>query len=226
MPQVVALSVILVAYNSTVHLLPGFNALYVPLNVVAAVVLGAAARREQLTWEELGLDREHRSAGLRMGAAVALMVATVLVVGVAFPVFHSLFADERLADIGPGLVAYRALIRIPFGTALFEEFAFRGVLLAAWRRVASARTAVAGSSFVFGLWHIRPALDLINTNGAAMGGASRGLAVATAVGATMLAGVFFAVLRLRSNSLWAPYVAHTAINSFAVLAAALVTGLL
>ncbi|MDJ0953051.1 MAG: type II CAAX endopeptidase family protein [Acidimicrobiia bacterium] len=224
MPQVIALSAILVAFNSTVHLLPGFNALYVPLNIMAAALLGIAARREQLTWEELGLDGEYRAAGLRLGALVALVAAAVLLVGVAFPLFHGLFDDERLADIGPALVAYRAFIRIPLGTALFEEFAFRGVLLAAWRRVAGVPTAVVGSSLVFGLWHIRPALELLDANGVAMGRSSQGLAVAAAVGATTLAGVFFSVLRLRSNSLWAPYVAHAAINSLALVAAAVVTG--
>ena len=123
-----------------------------------------------------------------------------------------------------GLLAYRALVRIPLGTALLEEFAFRGVLFGAWRRIASPIWATLGSSFIFGLWHIRPSIELLDTNGLAMASAGRIGAIAGAVAATTLAGLVFCWLRVRSRSLLAPYLAHAAANSFALVGAYLVTG--
>ena len=123
-----------------------------------------------------------------------------------------------------GLLAYRALVRIPLGTALLEEFAFRGVLFAAWRRVARPIWAAVGSSIVFGLWHVRPSIELLDSNGLATASAGRIGAVAGAVAATTLAGMVFCWLRMRSRSLLAPYLAHTAANSLALVGVYLVSG--
>ncbi len=226
MAFVVVLSLLLVLYSSTVQLLPAFNVLYVPISIAAVAVLGYTARRRRMDLDELGLDRDSRSSGIKVGLAVAVVVAGVLGIAIVFPVFHGLFEDERLADIGPGLVAYRAFVRIPLGTALLEEFAFRGVLLAAWRRTAGDVWAIIGSSVVFGFWHIRPALDLIDANGSSADSMERIALLVLAVAGTAAAGVFFAILRIRTNSLLAPYVAHTAINSLSLLAAAFITDLI
>jgi membrane protease YdiL (CAAX protease family) len=149
-------------------------------------------------------------------------VGVALILGVAIPATRPLFDDARTAGIGPGLLAYRALIRIPFGTVLLEEFAFRSVLLAAWRRAASLPVAVIGSSLVFGLWHIRPAIDLLIENDVATTGPARVLAVVGAVAGTTIAGVAFSWLRLKSGSLLAPILAHLAANSLATVLAYLV----
>lgn len=197
---------------------------YVVVNLVVAAVLVAGARRAGLSWGELGLDRRALAAGLRLGGLVAAVVAAGLALAVAVPALHPLLEDERVAGAGWGLVAYRALVRIPLGTALLEEVAFRGVLLAGWRRVAGTWVAVAGSSVVFGLWHVRPTLELLDANNLAAGAAATGFAVAGAVALTAAAGVGFCWLRLRSGSLAAPFVAHAAMNSLALVAAFLVTG--
>lgn len=47
---------------------------------------------------------------------------------------------------------------------LWEETAFRGVLLAALVRVLSPHTAIGTSAAVFGLWHIRPTLSAAAAN--------------------------------------------------------------
>ena len=80
------------------------------------------------------------------------------------------------------------------------------------------------NSVVFGLWHIRPALDLLDANGLGSGGASRLGLMIGAIGLTAAAGCLFCLLRLRSRSLLAPLLAHVGINSLAVLAAYSVTG--
>jgi membrane protease YdiL (CAAX protease family) len=151
-------------------------------------------------------------------------VAVALIAAVAIPALHPLFEDERVSGIGWGLLAYRTLLRIPLGTALFEEFAFRGVLFGAWVKIARPARAAAGSSFVFGVWHVRPTIELLDANGLAIPAATRVLVVAAAVVATAIAGYLFCLLRIRSGSLLAPFIAHTAINSLAMVAAFVVAG--
>ena len=221
---VIGLSVALVIYSGVVHLIPAYNVVYVPLSIVMALVLMLVATRNGLTSSDLGLERSSLASGLKWGAGAAVVAAALIGIGVAVPAFHRFFEDARVQDMSLGLLAYRALVRIPLGTALLEEFAFRGVLFAAWRRIARPIWAAVGSSLVFGLWHIRPSIELLDTNGLAMASAGRIGAVAGAVAATTLAGLVFCWLRVRSHSLLAPYLAHAAANSFALVGAYVVTG--
>ena len=206
-------------YSLTVQLVPGYTALYVPISLVAAALVLWAARNAGLDVYDLGLGRPQLMAGVNTGAAVAGLAAIGLAMAVAEPMFHPLLEDERVGDIGLGLLAYRFLIRIPFGTVLLEEVAFRGALLGAWLRLAGPVTASVGSSVVFGLWHIRPALELLEANGLAESTTGEVLGVGLAVAFTAAAGGFFCWLRINSHSLLAPIVAHAGINSFALVAA-------
>lgn len=195
---------------------------YVPVNLVAVAGLLFVARGIGLERRDLGLVPDRVGAGIRWGAAAGLVIAIVLAIGAAIPATRPLFDDARTAGIGPGLLAYRALVRIPLGTALLEEVAFRGVLFGIWNRLTSARNAALASSAVFGLWHVRPALDLLAENDVAADGPERIAAVAGAVVGTMVAGLALCWLRLKSESLLAPFLAHSAVNSLATLAAYLV----
>ena len=193
-----------------------------PLSATAALALWFLAARFGVTSAELGLERSSIASGLRWGAACVVIAAVIIAIGVGVPAFHRFFDDARVQDMSFGLLAYRALVRIPFGTALLEEFAFRGVLFGAWRRIASTTWAAVGSSLVFGLWHIRPTIDLLDANGLAASSGSRLGTVAAAVAITALVGLVFCWLRVRSRSLIAPLLAHAAINSFALVGAFIV----
>lgn len=221
---VIGLSVALVIYSGVVHLIPAYNVAYVPLSILMALVLMLVATRNGLTSADLGLERTSVTSGLRWGAGAAVVAAVLIGIGVAVPTFNRFFDDARVQDMSLGLLAYRALVRIPLGTALLEEFAFRGFLFGAWRRIARPVGAALGSSLVFGLWHIRPSIELLDTNGIAMASAGRLGAITGAVAATTLAGLVFCWLRVRSGSLLAPYLAHTAANSLALVGAYLVSG--
>jgi membrane protease YdiL (CAAX protease family) len=221
---VAGLGAALFFYSSVVHLLPGYNVVYVPLSIGAALAIGLIATGYGLTSSDLALEAGSLRCGLKWGMAAALTAAAVIGVGVLVPAFHGLFDDARVRDMSFGLLAYRALVRIPLGTALLEEFAFRGVLFGAWQRIARPRWAALGSSLVFGLWHIRPSIELLDANGVAASTAGRIAVVAGAVAATTLAGLVFCWLRVRSHSLVAPYLTHTAVNSFALVGAFIVNG--
>ena len=212
-------SAALVGYNAVAPLAPAYDVVYVPLNLTAAVAVVAAGRRNGADAAAIGLDGATAAAGLRLGAGVAAVAAAIFAIAVAVPALHGLLDDARVAAIGIPVLLYRVLVRIPLGTVVLEEVAFRGVLLAALTRWQGTVGAVVGSSVVFGLWHIRPALELLHENELARSLPARLSAVAALVAFTAVAGVFFCVLRLRSRSLAAPLLAHAAINSVATVAA-------
>ena len=116
-------------------------------------------------------------------------------------------------------VTYQVMVRIPVGTVLWEETAFRGVLLAALRRVMPRGTAVAVASGVFGIWHIRPTIGALRANKLAAGPGKTVAAVTAGVAATAAGGVLLSWLRIRSGSLAAPVLLHLAANCTGPLAA-------
>jgi membrane protease YdiL (CAAX protease family) len=149
-----------------------------------------------------------------------VIIVAGIAAGALIPLTRPWFEDQRVADIDTAsALAYQSLVRIPLGTALLEEFAFRGVLLALLARVRPMGTAVVVSSVLFGLWHIRPTLSALATNDLAATGWAQSGAVTAAVVLTTLGGFLFCALRLGSDSLVAPLVVHATTNSSATVAA-------
>jgi membrane protease YdiL (CAAX protease family) len=185
-----------------------------PLKLVIAVGYLAWARRSaRLSWPELGLGRADVGAGLRWGAAAAVVIGAVLALAaVSNP---SQFEHSSVVHDSTAARFLEPLVFIPLGTVVFEEVIFRGVLLGALLRWSTRRTAVVTSAIVFGLWHLPPAIR--DAKGDGLGG-GLGVVVGT-IAFTTFAGVLFAWLRLRSGSLLAPVCAHIASNSFAYVAA-------
>ena len=107
-------------------------------------------------------------------------------------------------------------MRIPLGTALAEELLFRSALTALFAQRHSWRTAVATSAAVFGLWHVLPTVESIDSHpvGERIGAsrAQRATAVAGVVASTALAGVAFSWLQRRAHSVLAPVLAHAVLN--------------
>ena len=148
------------------------------------------------------------------------MVAAGYTTGLAVPAGRPLLQDARVAGADGGAIAYQVLIRIPLGTVLWEETAFRGVLLAALLRVLPVRRAIGASAAVFGLWHIRPTVSAVAANDLANGLPARAAAVLFGCVSTAAAGVLFTWLRVRSGGLLAPVLLHAATNCLGTLAAA------
>lgn len=208
--------VVLAAANALNHLLAA--GWYVPVCVVAAVVLVLIARRSGLTWDDLGLGRAAVRRGLRWGLVLVGAVLVVLSVGLALPFTREAFQDERAAGLSPEELVYRVLVRVPLGTVLLEEIAFRGVLWAMARRRWGPVRATVVSSVLFGLWHVQPSRGLTRANASAQavfgaGQVGVALSVTAAVVGTALAGVLLCEIRRRSGSLVAPLALHCALNS-------------
>lgn len=212
------LAVGLVLYNNLLNRWARFHrAPYVPLNLALAAALIA------LALGPLGLDAAAIGLGGEPGAAAIWGAAGLgftlpLYLGAATRRGAALLADRRLADAGPRQLLYRVLVRVPLGTALVEEVAFRGVLLAVWRPSGAVAAAVLASA-AFGLWHVAPTLHLVRSNRPGSGiGPSLG-AVAGAILVTTAAGFVLALLRLETAGLAAPFALHAALNSGATGAA-------
>lgn len=189
---------------------------YVPVNVVVGAVAVGIARRAGVTPTELGIGRRCVRRGLRTGAVAGGVAGAVLTAGAVLPLTRGFFEDQRVdVAAGAGELAHQTLLRIPIGTVLFEEVAFRGVLLALLRRRLGTVPAVALDSALFGLWHIVPSLGAAAAND--ITGFARLGAVAGAVLLTTGAGGLFCSLRLRAGHLLAPVLLHLGFNDGAYL---------
>ncbi len=176
------------------------------------------ARRSGSSWEHLGLDRRHVRRGLTVGAVAASVAIVAMLLAAALPMTQGFFDDARvLADADGWERLYQTVIRIPVGTVLFEELAFRAVLLALLCQRFSLDAAVALNSALFGLWHIVPTLSTATANG--IEGLARIGLVAGSVVATAAGGVVFCALRVRARHVLAPAMLHVAFNDVGYLLA-------
>ena len=208
----------LVAYNNILNRSSWFNgAPFVPVNLVAAATLVALALGPLgLDADALGFDLS--LTGLAFGALIGCSLAIPLFVLASSPRTARFIADERSAGLAGRRLVYQTIVRVPLGTALLEEVAFRGVLFAL---VASAGTLPAAlfSSVAFGLWHITPSLNMLDANRPGAPHRSKVIFAADTVIFTALAGLGFVALRIETGDLGAPLVLHATLNSLATVAA-------
>jgi membrane protease YdiL (CAAX protease family) len=176
--------------------------------------MALVAWRARATWADLGLTRDALPAGLAWGFAAFGLVFLVLLVAALLPSTNGSLHDTRGA-ISAGRLFYELTVTVLLGTVVPEELAFRGVLLGAAVQVFRKPGAVLLTSVLFGLWHIAPTLHTMSDN-ETVRHTPAVLGVLGAVGATFAAGVIFCWLRLRSNSLVAPAIAHFATNGLAL----------
>lgn len=217
---------VLVTYNVVGNVfLPGWS--YVPVNLAVTTLLYLLGRAGGAPNKAMGFNRSTIPRGLLWGTTIMLTIGTVILVGALVPFTRDLFADDR-ADVGFWGMVFNAAIRVPLGTVLLEEVAFRGVLLALlFQRTGYDRAgrwkAAAWSSLLFGLWHILPGWEALGANSAAGAVADtlveRVLGVAGAVVSTFVAGMFFCWVRLRPDNIIPPIMTHISTNSFAYVAA-------
>jgi uncharacterized protein len=216
---IVALVCFLVAYNNVLNLWPPFNGpAYVPLNLATGLALLTIGTTTMgLDAGELGLEGDHLSGALT-GLALAAALSIPLLLLARSRRTARVVADDRVAGLyGRGL-AYQVLVRIPLGTAVLEEMAFRGLLFGAMAHRGEVAAAVT-SSVVFGLWHVTPTHNLILANRPDVSQRAVAAGIYGAVLFTTLAGLALTYLRIRTGTLAAPLALHAALNSLATLAA-------
>lgn len=200
-------------------LVPDAGAFSIAITGVAFLLL--LAFRAGATWDSMGLAGAAVPRGLKLGITAFAVIGVTVAAASLLPPVRDLLADGRFVGVPTGEMLTETLLRIPVATALGEELAFRGVLLGVLLAWLSPLRAVIISSALFGLWHVLPGVDALESSGAADSTSSllvAGIAVIGQVAATAVAGMAFAWLRLRSGSIIAPALAHWGINGCAYLA--------
>ncbi|MFD7655407.1 CPBP family intramembrane glutamic endopeptidase [Actinosynnema sp. NPDC059797] len=217
---VAAVVVLVLATVLANRVLPGWA---YPLNgLVATACLLALARWAGLGLAEVGLDRRHVRRAALVGVGGVVVVGAVFGIALLVPAWREVFHDGRVDASGPGALLWVVLVRIPLGTVLLEEVAFRGVLpalLGAGERWRWGPVALA--SALFGLWHILPSLALRQNAAvdALFGDAPVLVTVVAAVVASALAGVGLHWCRHVGRGVLAPVLVHLATNCGGVLVA-------
>jgi uncharacterized protein len=191
-------------------------------NTGVAVALVLLALSCGVPLARLGLRRDTLRRAFLTGLLGAASVALTYGVALAVPPLRSVFDDQRAA-VGAGTVIFTALVRIPLGTVLLEEIAFRGVLPALFGADLDQRwhwRPVLAASALFGLWHALPSVGLAGSNAAVgeLPGAAFPVVVpALAVIVSTAVGVALCAWRRAGQGLLAPMLVHLATNSGGVL---------
>ena len=205
---------------------------YVPLALVWTVAFLLFGSIAGLSPAEMALG--NWLPGLAWGLGAIGVVSLAMAAGVAIPRLHPLFADERVMGSTGAQVAHKSLVEVPLGTVLLEEVVFRSVLLGLLTKLArddlqlshATTWGVVGSAFLFGLWHILPALEMHDshslTSQLGSGWGAKAATVTVTILATGGAGVVFALLVVVSGSVLAPMGLHWATNGPGSIAAWLV----
>jgi membrane protease YdiL (CAAX protease family) len=219
----IASCAVLAVYNNVSGQRPWRSRWYVPANACATGAALSAAAASGLTAADVGLGRGRWLPG-RLASGLAAAVATGWLLIAVVPATRPLLGDKRITSLEGRAVAYQAAVRIPIGTVLWEEVAFRGVLQAALRRVLPRNAALTVTSVVFGIWHVRPTAGALRANGLAGDRGRAAAGVLAGVAVTTAAGAFLSWLRERSGRVAAPVLLHLAANSGGLVAAWAISG--
>ena len=216
---VAAVVVMIVMVNVAAH--KALKDLYLFWANGGSVVVLTIGILDGTTWRDLGLAPTTWASGLVWGFGSIAGIYAIYEIGSRLPRVNRMFGDQSIADMPKWRVYFEALIRLPFGTVLFEEIAFRGVLWAMLARRMDWVHATWISALLFGLWHILGSLDLHERNpGLAVKGKPRVAQLVAVTGAvinTAIGGLLFTALRIVSGSLFAPMGFHWATNGWGYL---------
>jgi uncharacterized protein len=188
------LAAALVGWSFVGPRLPGARRLALQAGLGAALVLGTRA--------PLGLGPPRLWAGIRLGSAAGVAVATAIAATTRLPPVRLSMAAREPPASAPGWL----LLRIPVGTVWAEEAAFRAALGTAGVAAFGKPGGRVLQAATFGLCHIADAR-------------ATGEPVLATVLVTGIAGWLFGWLADRSGSLAAPMLAHLAINEAGAIAA-------
>ena len=202
---------------------------HIPFNLGILGVAILIARRAGTTWTTMGLRTDRIRRGVTVGGVVIAVIAVGMAIGIAIPATRELFKDDRIIENSVGWVLFQAFVRIPLATALYEEVLFRGIVFGMLIRRRCPLVAGLMTSVLFGLWHILPTLDTLQTNPAGdlfTGILGLAIAIVGAIAGTAMAGLGFLWIRLYANSTYASVLAHIGTNSVAILGSLIVVHLL
>lgn len=200
---------------------------YVPWNLGMAVLILVVSHYGGAGPVAVGLGIRHWHRPVGVGLALAAGISLIYAIGMVLPATRDAFLDSRVGSASTGQMLYQVLVRIPLGTVLLEEVAFRGVLPALMGASPAIRWRwgpVLGASFLFGIWHILPSIGIASGNRAvaeALGG-DQVLATVLAVLSMVAAGVLMCALTRLGKGVKTTMLLHWSTNSLGFVAAWLI----
>ena len=224
---IASLAVFLVAFENVVALITGgelfrsgvqsgVQTLAISTALLASVALWM--RTQKLSLSDVGITsiRWRSSVAIGLGVGLTIGIAVVLILHSGIGAGGSV-SYRPLAQLSTGTVLVRALVWMPLATAIPEEFAFRGVLLALLLRTCSWRVAVVISAIAFALWHVIIVFHTVGQTSLSQHPATYLLGVGLGFAAVFVGGILFANLRMRTGSLAASTLAHWSLNAAVLL---------
>ena len=211
----VVLALLIISYGNLISLRPD----EVRIDYVWAFILGNLIfvglllawliRIEGLSLAAVGLTSENAGRSARMGAILAAVAITPVVLFFALSAaVGSGFSRQDIDDTSWGGFFLWAGFKQPVGTSFFEELLFRGVLLAKMTVAWGQRRALLASSAVFALWHLVISYRTIqDTNVASPAGLALVAILASLLG-VFVGALFLGYLRQRTGNLAGSLVFH------------------
>ncbi len=185
----------------------------VSLGMALLVVLWAT-RVDGLSFSAIGLTREGAWEKTVLGFLFGIaLVAPALAFLASPPPGMPDISFATIDDMNRGDLLYQIAFRIPLGTVLIEELAFRGAIQGNLRRYVSVRSAILLSTLIFAFWHL-----IVNFHTFQLTSVSAVEDVDVVLVLGLFLGVYFggvvlATLREVSGHLAAPIAAHWVLNS-------------
>lgn len=218
---VVLFGIFLLLYNNLANLLPPavHARLYVPMNMLVLYVLYTLLVKYcGLTGGEIGLTTKYLWKNIGYGLAMtglvvipfALLIWGLPKIGLETPVI-------RIEAMDQGSLWRRLILRIPVGTAFFEETLFRGIFFAIALKSWPVRKTTIVSSLLFVGWHIVPALKVAASNFAAENFFYGTAIFILGLAGALAAGLILAWVRVRCRSVIGVAIGHALINDGGLL---------
>jgi membrane protease YdiL (CAAX protease family) len=192
--------------------------LYSNLGLLSLLLLWA--RWVGFSLSDLGLAGAQVRIGALWGIAFGVVLALPPVAFIALTPFvtgEPVQAGE-INDLSSPAMAFRLAFRVPVGTALFEEVAFRGILYACWLRASDLRRTVLATGVVFAFWHTVITFRSVTNAEVVESVPLIALGYLAALLGLFVGGAAFALLRWRAGGVAGPFFVHWIIVAFMTLA--------
>jgi CAAX protease family protein len=196
--------------------LPGGSFGFVLAGAALVAISIPFARALGLDAAAVGLDGVRFARGAAVGAAVGLAGAIVAVgaLRLVAPVIVGQPVEYApLSQVTEIELARHVAVLLPLGTAIPEEFAFRGVLLGGLLRRSRQRDALIISGAAFALWHLGVAIATVEDTTLGSPSPHFALAIVVALAVVLLGGSALAWIRIRTRSLATTIVLHWIFNA-------------
>jgi CAAX protease family protein len=218
--DVLVLAALLAGYGNAASLaLAGAT----PAGGWSGVAVGMAPAAALLVWgvfsaglsvRDFGLEWRGAARSAGVGLCVALALAAIAIAFLhAPPVVGQPVSHAPLNSLSEQALVWRTFVWMPLDTALPEEIAFRGVLLAALAQHLPRRRAIIVSAIAFMAWHAVIVARTVAVTNLAGEPLLALLGLVGALAAVFVGGIVFAGLRLMTGNLAGSIFAHWAFNA-------------